>query len=435
MLTLVLGAGCNPVEEIRERFFDGPTPRARYAQKLEWAGLQNTALAVDWLAAGESALLDPVPVRMPHTEHTFLPPERPTALSYLISVRRGQAVSIETGLQTDSTALLFIDVHQVTGDTINPFRHVESADSSARELLFEPRRDGEYIVRVQPELLRGGRLSVHIRVGASLAFPLEGRTSSDIGSRFGDPRDGGARNHHGVDIFAPRGTPAVAPTAARVTRVQTTPIGGKVVWLRDERRGQSLYYAHLDSQYVSRGERLQTGDTVGFVGNTGNARTTPPHLHFGIYSRGPVDPYPFINPVRRRPATLAADTSRIGGWMRTANDGIRVRTMPDPGADALVELERHTPLLVVAATGTWYRVHLPDDSWGYVPAGGTENADDPVDVEVLAARSAAHIQPDPTTDVVDEIDSGDAVDVFGQFGDYLLVRSPAGSRAWLPRQQ
>ncbi len=59
-------------------------------------------------------------------------------------------------------------------------------------------------------------------------------------------------------------------------------LGGKQVWLRDTKRGQSLYYAHLDSIAKTSGS-VKTGDTLGFVGNTGNARTTPPHLHFGIY--------------------------------------------------------------------------------------------------------------------------------------------------------
>lgn len=61
-----------------------------------------------------------------------------------------------------------------------------------------------------------------------------------------------------------------------------TPRGGKVVWMRDEARGMSLYYAHLDSQHVAAGAYVRPGDTLGFVGKTGNARTTPPHLHFGI---------------------------------------------------------------------------------------------------------------------------------------------------------
>ena len=61
-----------------------------------------------------------------------------------------------------------------------------------------------------------------------------------------------------------------------------------------------LYYAHLDQQLVSPGERVNAGEIVGTVGNTGNARTTAPHLHFGIYAvgRGAIDPYWFIAPAQ-----------------------------------------------------------------------------------------------------------------------------------------
>jgi hypothetical protein len=58
----------------------------------------------------------------------------------------------------------------------------------------------------------------------------------------------------------------------------------------------SLYYAHLDKQLVEAGQRVKKGDTLGLVGNTGNARFTPSHLHFGIYNyHGAVDPWPFVN--------------------------------------------------------------------------------------------------------------------------------------------
>src|SRR5690606_6321435 len=131
--------------------------------------------------------------------------------------------------------------------------------------------------------LRAGRVTVTLAAEPALAFPVEGRGTGAVGSFFGADRDGGARSHHGVDIFAPRGTPVLAAAEGTVSRVRETPRGGKVVWLRDEARGQNLYYAHLDSQLVAGGERVRVGDTLGLVGNTGNARTTPPHLHFGIY--------------------------------------------------------------------------------------------------------------------------------------------------------
>jgi murein DD-endopeptidase MepM/ murein hydrolase activator NlpD len=98
-----------------------------------------------------------------------------------------------------------------------------------------------------------------------------------------------------VDIFARRGTPVLAAGSGIVTRVGTNGLGGKVVWIARPTRGEAHYYAHLDRQLVTVGTRVQEGDVIGFVGNTGNARFTPPHLHFGIYtSGGAVDPLPYI---------------------------------------------------------------------------------------------------------------------------------------------
>ncbi len=56
------------------------------------------------------------------------------------------------------------------------------------------------------------------------------------------------------------------------------------------------YYAHLDGFAVESGDKVKKGEILGYVGNTGNAITTPPHLHFGIYAGGPVDPAPFLKP-------------------------------------------------------------------------------------------------------------------------------------------
>lgn len=72
-------------------------------------------------------------------------------------------------------------------------------------------------------------------------------------------------------------------------------LGGKVVWVLGP-GGQRHYYAHLDAWSVLRkGERIQAGTILGYVGNSGNARGTPPHLHYGIYTpSGPVNPYPLL---------------------------------------------------------------------------------------------------------------------------------------------
>jgi murein DD-endopeptidase MepM/ murein hydrolase activator NlpD len=98
-----------------------------------------------------------------------------------------------------------------------------------------------------------------------------------------------------VDIFAPRGTPVLAAAGGVVTSVGTNGLGGNVVWIARPMRGERHYYAHLDRQAVSAGTFVNEGDVIGYVGNTGNARGTAPHLHFGIYaSGGAVDPLPYI---------------------------------------------------------------------------------------------------------------------------------------------
>jgi peptidoglycan LD-endopeptidase LytH len=104
---------------------------------------------------------------------------------------------------------------------------------------------------------------------------------------------GGGRAHEGIDIFAPRDTPVHSTTRGIVTRVGTNQLGGQVVFVLGPGL-ESHYYAHLDRfADIKPGDVLQAGDVVGYVGRTGNARTTPFHLHYGIYRRGtPQNPYP-----------------------------------------------------------------------------------------------------------------------------------------------
>lgn len=94
--------------------------------------------------------------------------------------------------------------------------------------------------------------------GGSLPFPVEGARQRDIGSPFGVPRGDGAREHHGVDIFAERGTPVIAVIDGRV-RTGTGARGGKHVWLSGSMIGLGnarYYYAHLNAFEVESGDRV-----------------------------------------------------------------------------------------------------------------------------------------------------------------------------------
>jgi murein DD-endopeptidase MepM/ murein hydrolase activator NlpD len=113
--------------------------------------------------------------------------------------------------------------------------------------------------------------------------PVLGATKRSIISFFGDARDGGGRKHEGIDIVAPKGTMVVAPCDGEITEVGYNSLGGKVIRMRDLRNKCNYYFAHLDSQIVTKGMYVKPGDTLGTVGNTGNARHTRSHLHFGIY--------------------------------------------------------------------------------------------------------------------------------------------------------
>lgn len=428
----VIVAGCEVGPGAEEGELVPSTPREAYASALERTGLASTALGREWHGAAMRAIKDALPVRMPFVEAGFLPVSEPSAVGYRLEGTRGRRVNIMVELEGDTAALVFMDLFRLSRDSTRAPLHVLSADSGARALQFEPEDDARYLLRIQPELLRGGRYTVRVTADPSLAFPVEGGGRGNIHSYFGDPRDGGNRNHHGVDIFARRGTPALAAAAGRVSSVRTTPRGGKVVWLRDTRRGNALYYAHLDSQHVQVGTVVQPGDTLGFVGNTGNARTTPPHLHFGIYRRGegPLNPYPFVAPPGDEPAPITADTTLLGKWTRSSRTGLSLRLEPDNESVLLERLPVHAPLRVVAAVGRWYRVYLPDGRSGFVAGYLTEEADAAIRTQQVAS-TLIRATPRPDAAVVDSIERETAVSVLARLGGYLYVQGPSGRTGWM----
>jgi murein DD-endopeptidase MepM/ murein hydrolase activator NlpD len=134
-----------------------------------------------------------------------------------------------------------------------------------------------------------------------IPIPVQGVLFTEIEDSWGAPRAGG-RTHKGVDIFASRGTPVYAAADGYVIRTGESELGGNFVYTVGA-GGVRYYYAHLDSIAISikYGLPVTTNTIIGYVGNTGNASTTPAHLHLGMYipGEGSSNPFPLI--VSRRP--------------------------------------------------------------------------------------------------------------------------------------
>lgn len=125
----------------------------------------------------------------------------------------------------------------------------------------------------------------------SLPSPLPDQPLTDT---WGAARSQG-RSHEGIDIFAPRHTPIQSTTQGVVSKVGENTLGGLVVVVVGP-GGAGHYYAHLeDYADISPNDWVNAGDVIGYVGDSGNAKGTPPHVHYGIYINGSaVNPYPLL---------------------------------------------------------------------------------------------------------------------------------------------
>jgi murein DD-endopeptidase MepM/ murein hydrolase activator NlpD len=118
-------------------------------------------------------------------------------------------------------------------------------------------------------------------------FPVDG--GADYGDTYGAGRsdiyDGW---HHGDDLFAPLGTPVVAVATGTLSLVGWNKLGGWRLWLTDG-KGNSFYYAHLAgyARWILKHHQVRAGQVVGFLGRTGDAFTTEPHLHFEVHPHQP----------------------------------------------------------------------------------------------------------------------------------------------------
>lgn len=275
----------------------GWSPRDLFIWRLRVAGLLDSPLGQRWAEAVERAGEQPVQADGQYRITEAFASDEVEAHVYQVTLERGEKLIWQFSRLDTAESRLYasLERREKNEQEWSTVTDLDADDATNSQIVTKA---GDYRIVLQPELFASAEYSLAMANGGSLPFPVEGATQRDIGSTFGVERDGGARKHHGVDIFAERGTPVTAVIDGRV-RTGTSDRGGKHIWLSGSMIGLGsarYYYAHLDSFEVESGDKVKKDEILGYMGNTGNAITTPPHLHFGIYSGGPVDPAPFLKP-------------------------------------------------------------------------------------------------------------------------------------------
>lgn len=327
--------------------------RAKYERQFSG----NDSLMTIWKADFSSAVKNNLQIEDGFSLALNLKNQEATALGYSITLQQGDLIFIESD-SASAGSKIFIDF----------FPEALGAESSKSQLLQNGKfskfieEEGKYKLIVQPEIGLKNFSFLKIYTQPSLAFPVANKNNSDVQSFWGASRDGGARNHEGLDIFAPRGTPVTSASPGLVVRTGNEGLGGKQVWLRDKNSGYSHYYAHLDSIMVHTGQQINTGDILGTVGNTGNAKGGATHLHFGIYTpKGAVDAFPFI---RKRPVP-----PRIAAALplfTVVKSGSNIRTGPGETFKIIETQEIETRITILGQNGLWYQVKTEKGVDGFV---------------------------------------------------------------------
>lgn len=133
---------------------------------------------------------------------------------------------------------------------------------------------------------------------ARLPVPVQHVQAKHLTDTWGASRSSG-RTHEGIDIMAPRGTKVYSTTDGLIASLSPNNLGGNVIWILGP-SGSWHYYAHLKEHKrgLKVGDYVKKGDLIAYVGNTGNASHTAPHLHYGLYlngkGRGAVNPFPYL---------------------------------------------------------------------------------------------------------------------------------------------
>ena len=348
---------CNEVQKAAD-IISHPSAREAYERNF----IKNDSLLLQWKHSFEKAQKDSIQITLPYSESGIFSKEHFYAYSYNVQLKEGERIVVELEKQPDS-AYVFVDIFQQDKVPSKTFKLIKSADDKKSTLSKEIDQSGYYKIIVQPQMNLEFPFILKIYSEPVYPFPVSGGENKNVKSFWADPRDSGSRSHEGVDIFADRGTPVIAVTNGRISKVDNKGLGGKQVWLKGKSFGNTIYYAHLDSIAVKKGKRVKVGDTLGFVGNTGNAETLPPHLHFGIYkSKGAINPLSYIKKTEIQTVDVPSTITQVVA--------IKQRTEINKGPASvfkkLGELKKNDTISVLGKSQNWFHIQTKDSLKGYV---------------------------------------------------------------------
>lgn len=357
-LLLISLSGCNQFQKVADVIVK-PTAREVYERNFP----KSDSLFLQWNDVFEKAKKDSLQITLPYSESGLFSDKSFNAYSYNLQLKEGEKIVVEIEKHSDS-ALIFIDFFQQQSDSIKSFKLLKSSEEEKSVLSREIKNSGFYKIIVQPRMELAIPFVLKIYAQPLYAFPLSGGENKNIQSFWADPRDGGSRSHEGVDIFAKRGTPVLAVTDGRISSTGNHGLGGKQVWLSDGFLEKSIYYAHLDSIAVSSGKRVKVGDTLGFVGNTGNARTTPSHLHFGVYktNSGAMNPLPFI---KKSEIQKVEDPFTFSKAITIKNRAV-VKKGPASVFEDFANLKKNDTILVLGKNQKWFHIRTSEGIKGFI---------------------------------------------------------------------
>ena len=361
---LLLLIGCEQVQKVTDVVIQ-PTAREVYDRTFE----KDDSLLLLWKKAFSKAQQDSILVTLPYAESGTFSSENFNVYSYDVQLREGEKLIVSVEKQPDS-AQIFIELFQKAEDSTKSIKLLKASERDSSQLTYTIEKYGFYKITVQPEMKRAIPFQLKIYTQPTYGFPVSGAGNKDVQSLWAATRDAGKRSHEGIDIFAPRGTPLLAVSDGRISSTGDRGLGGKQIWLRDGLFGKTMYYAHLDSINVKKGQRVKLGDTIGFVGNTGNAKTTEPHLHFGIYngSTGPVNPFPYV-----KKAEIPEITS-VNSVIQGIIDRNKTSIYQGPSAalEEVGSLSKNDTVSVLGQYGAWFHVVARDSTKGFVPQNRVE---------------------------------------------------------------